>query len=510
MSLAELRDMRSFVSLVEKEGDLLRIKKEVNPIVEMSAISKKMDGGPAVLFENVKGYPHAVTIQNHAEKRKVAKAMGVSIKDIKFKCFEAYKRPIPAKTVEWGACQEVTITKDVDVTATLPLAQQTELESMPALGSGITLLSGKYFDGGSHMGYHRMHFRGKNWGSIQFAPGSHMDQVISMVIKDKVKIPITVNICPSMACQLVAGAGFLYTMMPKGHDELGVAGGLEGAPIELVKARTLDALAIANSEWVIEGYVCTGDRVWETEAAEKAGRQGEAFIHPEWTGYQGRAYRAFKFEVTAITHRKDKPIFHAPIVSGTADTDLCRHFREAGFLHVAEAVRPGLVVDVNILRGIPVWGGIVFQVKKTWRREEGFQRNVLAAALGLSQGLKLAIAVDDDVDIYNADDVLWAISSRANPVTGIWVGAGGKGQTLQPGERGNVSAGQVETGAETAFLGGLAIDATVPFEQKRLFKRAQYAVDKVDLKDWLSAADITKAESLMSSYERQVTGKRGI
>lgn len=508
MVLKNLRSVRDYVQFLESVGELERVKRKVDPIIEMAAIVKKLDGGPALLFENVKGYPDAELIENYIAKRQVAKAMGVEIKEIKFKLLEAIKKQIPPQVVTAAPSQEVVITKDLDIPGTLPLAQQTELETMPALGSAITLLTGKWFDGGSHLGFHRMHWRGKDFSSIQFAPGSHMDQVLKDLVAQKARVPITLNICPSIGVQLSAGSGFDYALLPKGCDELGLAGGIEGAPIEIVKAKTVDAYAIASSEWVIEGYVCAGERVWETAEAEKIGKQGVAYIHPEYTGYQGRAYRAFRFEATALTHRKQKRMFHAPVVSGTSDTDITRYFRESWFLFLADAIRPGFVIDCNLLRSMPVWAAVVFQVRKTWRRDDGFQRNILAGALGMSQGLRMAIAVDEDVDIYSADDVLWALVTRVNPATDIWLGAGGRGQTLQPADR--AAATVSETGAETAFSGGLAIDATVPFEHKERFRRAQYAIDKVNLTDWLSNEAIARAMALMPEYERLVTAKKGI
>ena len=91
------------------------------------------------------------------------------------------------------------------------------------------------------------------------------------------------------------------------HEWPGMAGALQGSPIDLVKAKTVDAYAIAQSEWVLEGYVIEDERVWETDEAERLGRQGEAPLHPEWARYMGRAYRTPRaFELTAITQRSNK------------------------------------------------------------------------------------------------------------------------------------------------------------------------------------------------------------
>jgi len=113
---------------------------------------------------------------------------------------------------------------------------------------------GEYFWGGSHIGYNRMNFRGPDFSSFQISPGSHMDQVATHWFR-KGPIPVTVNIGIPPACTMMAGAGFTYVILPRGCDELGVAGALQGYPVELVKARTQDAWSIANAEYVIEGYL---------------------------------------------------------------------------------------------------------------------------------------------------------------------------------------------------------------------------------------------------------------
>ena len=94
-------------------------------------------------------------------------------------------------------------------------------------------------------------------------------------------------------------------ILPYGCDELGVAGAAQGFPVRVVKARTVDAWAIADSEVVIEGYVDPRDRRFETAEAEADQTQGKHHFHPEWAGYMGKAYKAPTFHVTAVTMRKD-------------------------------------------------------------------------------------------------------------------------------------------------------------------------------------------------------------
>src|SRR5258708_39774319 len=101
-------------------------------------------------------------------------------------------------------------------------------------------------------------------------------------------------------------------MLRKGWDEVGVAGAIQGSPVTIVKGRTVDAYAIAESEYVLEGLLYPRDKRYETAEAEKAGVQGKYFFHPERAGYMGKAYKAPTFHVTAITMRKreTKPLIY--------------------------------------------------------------------------------------------------------------------------------------------------------------------------------------------------------
>ena len=103
-----------------------------------------------------------------------------------------------------------------------------------------------HFDGGSDLGYNRMNFRWGNVGTFQISPGSHMWQVVNKYYKADEPVPITMCFGVPPACTLLAGAGFDYAILPMGCDEIGIAGAVQGSPIRLVKARTVDAMAIAD------------------------------------------------------------------------------------------------------------------------------------------------------------------------------------------------------------------------------------------------------------------------
>ncbi len=494
-----ITSMRSALTRIGEMGELLTLKKEIDPIYEISGMQKSLESGPAILFENIKGYPGVRNAGNiFARRERVAALFGVTDpRKLKFKCRQAIKNPLPPKVVEKAPCQEAVITGDMDVEKILPIIKHSEDDGCRILGSGNPLLTGKYFGGGTEVSFKRMHFRGKNWASMEIGIGSHIWD--ACLEHRGERIPVCVNIGTPPAVMAAAATMFLHTIVPRGSDELGFAGALQGEPVEIVKAKTVDAYSIAQAEWVLEGYLDTTQRVWETAEGEKIGQGGMAPVMPEWPGYLGRDYRGFKFEVTAITHRKDRPIFFTPLAHSFENDNAGAPFREACFLEIADRMVPGLVTDVNIFSGVAGWGShIIYQLKKRRGGDEGYQRNILGLALGSALGLRLAVAVDEDIDIYSADDVLWAIITRVNPDTDILRGSkGGIGYPMVPAER---EAAAVEGKFGFYYEGGLGLDATAPYKAREVFRRAHYPVDRIKLSEWLSPTELARYASLQTEY----------
>jgi len=217
--------LRGAIEYLKELDEILITDTEVDPELEVSGIQKCLDGGSAVLFENVKGYPGKRIVTNmYASRERVARIFDVEgHQNFKFKAAEAIRHPIPPKVVTDASCQEVVIDRDIDIWPVVPLIKQTPRDPLRTLGGGNTVISGKYFWGGTHIGYNRMSFRGKDYSGFQISPGSHTDMVVREFY-GKGPIPMTINLGVPPACTMMAGAGFLYMFLYKGCDELGVAG----------------------------------------------------------------------------------------------------------------------------------------------------------------------------------------------------------------------------------------------------------------------------------------------
>lgn len=501
-----IADLRGALEWLKSEGDLLQTDKEVNPDLEITAIQKQLDGGCPILFNNVKGKPNHRVVTNLFGDIKVINKMFGWKDDTERTRQLAYSltHPMPPVVVDSkdAPSQEIVIETPKEVNEYLVPIRHTDLEPELTVGSGNRLISGEYFNGGTDLGYNRMNFRWGNVGTFQISPGSHMWQVVTKYYKADKPIPITMCFGVPPACTLLAGAGFDYVILPDGCDEVGIAGAVQGFPVRVVKARTVDALALADCEVVLEGYINPRDRRYETAEAEKAGVQGRYPFHPEWAGYMGKAYKAPTFHVTAVTMRKpeSKPIIFALGVHTLDDHNIDTTVREAAMYELCERIQPGLIVDVNIPYCMTDWGGAIIQVTKRNQIDEGWQRNFMSALMSTSQGMRLCIAVSEDTDIYDMDDIMWCLTTRVNPRADILNPIpGGRGQTFMPAER--MTAGEREwTASNTRFEGGMCIDATVPFGYEKDFMRPVYAVEKVNLKNFFSDKDVNNAKSRMRGW----------
>lgn len=496
----EFYSFRSSLESLKNQGDVISIEKEVDPIYQIASITKALDGSMPLLFENIKGYPKVRVASNLFSRRELfSRFFGVGDpKKLKFKYLKALQQPITQVLVDKAPCQQNVITEGIDIEGTLPIIKHTEIDGARVLGGGNLLFSRE--DGGNCIGFRRMVFRDKNWGTVGATPGSHLEMRLMEARKKGEKVPVTINIgCPPSVIA-VAGVGYLNLSMPYGSDEIGIAGGLQDTPVELCKAKTVNEFSVAQSEWVIEGYIDTNQVVYETEESEKHNETNKYILFPEYTGYMGKAHRTFKFEATAITHR-DNPIFYAPLAHSIESTALVASFTEASFYEIGNRIAPGLIMDINILDGFKSLIGVIIQIRKRRSRDEGYQRNVLQAAFSALNTLRIAIVVDDDIDIYNAEEIWWAIGTRVDPKEDILVypelrGGGATPVEREPGMRGEIFWRSSKVG----------IDATVPYHLRGMYTRALHP--EVDLTQFLSSDEIKKAISYQTEYARSMAQRR--
>ena len=205
---------------------------------------------------------------------------------------------------------------------------------------------------------------------------------------------------------------------------------------------------------------------------------------------------------------ESKPLIYCLGAHTLDEHNIDTSIREAAMFELCNRMQPGIIQDVNIPYCMTDWGGVIFQVKKRNRLEEGWQRNYLSALLSTSQGMRVAIACSEDINIYSMDEIMWCLTTRVNPRTDILNPTpGGRGQTFMPAER--MTAGDKEwTASNTSYEGGMGIDATVPYGYESDFMRPAYPVDRVKLEDFFSEEQIKKAKAGMTDWA-EILAKTG-
>src|SRR4030042_4543020 len=147
MARGEVKSLRAMLEWLKKEGLVLETDREVDPKLEVAAIQKRLDGGPPMVFNKVKGYSNARIATNVMGSDKIiAKVFGCKDrKELKFTIHEAILQPTPPKIVDKAPCQEVVIDKNIDVWPIIPMIQHTPTDPGRTLGDRKSVASPKQF-----------------------------------------------------------------------------------------------------------------------------------------------------------------------------------------------------------------------------------------------------------------------------------------------------------------------------------------------------------------------------
>lgn len=266
---------------------------------------------------------------------------------------------------------------------------------------------------------------------------------------------------------------------PYGFDELEYAGGLKGSPVELAKAKTVDECALASAEVVIEGMLLPGRRMAEDQ------NTGSGFAMPEFPGYDGPANPALPvIKVTAVTTRT-APILQTLVGPGEEHVSLAGIPTEGALAQALEDALPGLVTNVY---SHPAGGGKylgILQIYKRDHNDQGRERQAALVAFGAFPEMKHIILVDDDVDLFDTDDVLWALTTRFQAERSFVPIPGVRCHPLDP----SASPDFLWTNADPGMSTKAIFDATVPWDLRDRFIRAPFVDVDVTrfLPDWTGA-----------------------
>lgn len=427
------KDLRSFVDYLDTAHDLVRVEETLSPRHEIPAVLKQMDraSGAAVLFSRPRGYDIPVVGNLLGRRRRLAAALGVK----EDRLAETYRlrrgRPIKPVMRKRAPCQEVVVTKGVNIARAIPVLTHHARDVSPYFTCALTTF--KDPDTGMRgVGLHRIQVKDRDTIGIFLAspPLSHIWARAEQK-GQPLGFAIAVGLDPITFYTSVVRA-------PEGEDKFDIAGGLARRPIELVRCKTVDVDVPAHAEFVLEGELLPGRRDVE-------GPFGES------DGYY-LTYENPVGKIKAITHRRE-PIYHALMPWTTEESVLMNLSWELDYLRALQETFP--IVRRAAMRNLGMM--TVVQVAKT---SDAQVPELLEHLLKTSPAVKVAVAVDEDVDIHDPLDVEWAVATRCQPSRNVLIRDGLLGFSLDPSASGGKYDESQKQHVTTSSKMG--IDATRP------------------------------------------------
>lgn len=485
-------DLRSFVTYLEQQGELIRVREPVDPCLEITALADrfvKAGEQPALLFENPvrgelsrergldkqplgpDGKPVPLLINLFAGRRRMAWALGCA--DMA-EAVERIREPLAMappsglwdkvrmlgklkdwggavpRTVSRGACQEVVVRGE-------DLQRRSLLDILPVPttwpgdgGPYITLplvITRNPENGRRNIGMYRMQVfdgvtTGMHWqvhktGAAHFAAHE----------KQGTRMPVCVALGGPPALTYAATAP-----LPPDIDEALFAGFLTGSPVTMTKAVTCDLEVPANAEFVIEGYVDPGERRMEGDFGDH-------------TGWYSLAEEFPVFHVTAVTSRRN-PLYLSTIVGRPPMEDGWLGWAtERLFLPLLQVPVPE-VVDYHLPVAACFHNLVIVAIRKSY---PGHARKVCQALWGTGQIMfsKIIVVVDEDVDVHDMTEVLWRVTGSIDPGRDVFFSEG--------------PIDQLDHATNLACYGGkMGVDATRKLPGEKGFAREWPALVEMD------------------------------
>ncbi|MFH1025774.1 MAG: menaquinone biosynthesis decarboxylase [Nitrospirota bacterium] len=418
-------DLREFIEFLENKKELVRIKSEVDPILEVTEITDRISKkqGPALLFEKVKGSPYPIAINLFGSYQRMAWALGLNdfgeigqqfsslLKtdpDMKFMqkieaLFDLYKLSTSKpKEVKKAPCQEIIKDKDFS------LFEYPILQCWPGdAGRFITLplvITKDPESGKQNLGMYRMQVFDEKTTGMHWH--THHDGAVNfrkyVKLGKRTEVAVAIGGDPVTIFSATAP-------LPYGIEELFFAGFLRGKAVEVVKARTVDLLVPAHAEMILEGYVEPAEERIEGPFGDHTGYYSVAGMYPV-------------FHVTCITQRKD-PIYPATIV-GKPPMEDCYMGKatERMFLPLVK-MQLAEIVDMNLpLEGV-FHNCALISIKKSYPMHA---RKVMNAIWGLGQMMftKFIFIFDEDVNVQNTSEAAWKAFNNVDPSRDILISEG--------------------------------------------------------------------------------------
>jgi 2,5-furandicarboxylate decarboxylase 1 len=446
-----LVDLGACIEHLEATGNLLRVRSEVDPKHELAGIAKRLEGAQPVLFERVRGSAYPVFTGLLWNRDIVGSLFGMPKEQVPFAIADAIAawraRPdgYPPCLRDTAPANEV-VEEKVDL-ARLPIPVHALKDGGRYLDASVVVARNPE-TGLLNTSIHRMMVTRKDRLTFLIDPGRHLGEYVEVAERRGEPLPVTINNGVGLAPWIVS------TLPRLGDNKQFIAHHVVGGPIDLVRAQTVDVPAYADAQFVIEAEILPGVREDEAPFAEV-------------TGLYGGRDKRWVMRVKAITRRK-APVFHT-VLSGKEVWNAVGFTAEAAIF----AAVHGRIPEVTAVFLPPGGCGFYEAVVQVGNTRPGLAREVVHATFQAFRSLQRVVVVDTDVDIHDAVDVDWAMTTRFDADTGLFVLPGEEGHPLNP-------VVKLSPDGKGGTVTKIGIDATVPHDgDKAKFERVEFK--RVDL-----------------------------
>ncbi len=431
------QSLRGFLRMVETDfpDEFVRVRQEIDPKFDSTAMLFELDRAgrsPVVVFEKIKDKTMPLVTNVAGSRKLLAACLGVKVAELPTAFRERCQKYIPCEVVSTAAWDEVVLEGDqIDLTK-LPIPLQFTVDAAPYITAG-QISARDPITGVDTTGFHRLMLKGKDRLGISLHSRRRLYEYHRRAEEKGQSLPVAIAI----GTHPLHYMGSMVYAYPQNVRKFEIIGGLFGEPYRLARCGVADIEVPAGAEIVIEGEILAGVREPEGPFSE-------------FTGYASHRSTQNVFVAKRVRMRRDA-IYHSVVSGMSQDHILVSCITREG--EILNALRRNLPNVRNVHVPHTTCGAFMafVSMKKT---AEGEPQMAVMATFGTELYTKYVVVVDDDVDIFNMNDVMWAIATRVRAEKDIVLIPGCKGAIIDP-----------TSDPQTFTLTKMGIDATRPADK---------------------------------------------
>lgn len=444
-----ISDLKELVEEYEQKGLLRHIRRQVSSEFEVMAVMKKSKGKLPMCFDQIDHYSCRTVTGMGGNRELLAASMGISPDQLRNHLMNAILNPIPVTRVQDGKCQENVRMAPFSLEDFFPVLRHYEKDNGRFVISGMMVA--KNVEGNRvYTSIRRMYYMGGNKMTLLITSQEMKEQ---LEYYERIQKPMDIAVMFGLVPAVVLGSQISTHLYDA--NKLDVSGALLGKSLEVVPCKTITMDVLADAQVVLEGKVYP----WKKQTEGPFG---------EMAYYYGKVQELPVCEFTCMTYQND-PVWHTFFPSGAEEKLPMAIAREVNLYHTVSMTVPN-IKDVYITPGGAGRFHAVIQITK---RSESDGKQAALAAFASDKDLKHVVVVDEDVDIFDLEEVEWAIATRVQSDQDVFIIPGAAGSPLE-------ASHQIRN--TTAKAG---IDATCPLGETRFSRTHVPGEQEINLDDYI-------------------------